>query len=165
MEYAKIIVKSDYEKRGDLVLRTYIRALKAIKPISDRLLDGDNAFIYGIIDDKGLFHEVFTGEVIDYRDYVSVDEDEMILVCIRNKEEKELFKAINLKTLFNKDIKLGFEISTMDDLAKDRAIESNAYDKFLSRINPYHRLNNGEVEDCNDFLHKIEELKKMKKKR
>ncbi len=163
MEYAKIIVKSDYEKRGDLVLRTYIRALKAIKPISDRLLDGDNAFIYGVIDDKGLFHEVFTGEVIGYSDYISVDEDEMILACIRNNEEKELLKAINLKTLFNYDKNLGFEISTMEDLAKDRAIEFTAYNNFLSPVNPYSRLSNGEVEDCNNFLRKIEKRKSLKK--
>ena len=33
MEYAKIIVKGDYNTRGDLVLRSYIRALIKIKAV------------------------------------------------------------------------------------------------------------------------------------
>ena len=70
MEYAKIVVKNNYEKRGDLVLRSYVRALRKIQ--EGRLLDGDNACIYGVIDDEKKFHELFTNIVIDYDDYVLV---------------------------------------------------------------------------------------------
>ena len=48
MSYAKITVKSDYEKRGDLVLRSYVRGLQKIE--ADLLLDNDKAYIYGIVD-------------------------------------------------------------------------------------------------------------------
>ena len=63
MKYAKIVVKNNYEKRGDLVLRSYIRALRKIN--EERLLDGENALIYGIIDDENKFHELFTDEIIE----------------------------------------------------------------------------------------------------
>ena len=55
---------------------------------------------------------------------------------------------------------LDLEISTMEDLARDRAIEFTAYDRLLSWINPYQRL--GEVEQksalnnaYNNFQYKL----------
>ena len=56
MNYAKIVVKSNYEKRGDLVLRSYIRAIKKLKVnallCNDLTSDIEKAYIYGEIKDE-----------------------------------------------------------------------------------------------------------------
>ena len=164
MKCAKIIVKSNYEKRGDLVLRSYVRALKKINAI--KFIDGDNAIIYGFLDDSGVFHEIFTNEVIDYDNYVSVLAEEIYHIINLPKELKDLIKKVNEKVLFDKTIDLGFEISTMEELAKDRAVELDAYDNCLSRINPYMRLsddNQHKYNAYNSLKIKTEEIKKMGK--
>ena len=161
MEYAKIIVKNNYEKRGDLVLRSYIRALQKAKV--GKFLDGENAVIYGFVNEEGLFHELYTGEVIDYDDYVEIIAEEMYRAFGLSDVEKELIKKLNEKILFGKDVTIDFEISSMEELAMDRKIEFDAYDIFLSRINPYQRLENNPrgYNDYNNFSRKIEEIKKM----
>lgn len=161
---AKIIVKNNYEKRGDLVLRSYIRALQKAK--IGKFLDGENAVIYGFIDDNGLFHELYTGEVIDYDGYVEIIAEEMYRAFGLSDVEKELIKKLNEKILFGKDVKIDLEISTSEDLAKDRSIEFDAYNNCLSRINPYMRLSENEQERYNaynSFETKLKEIKKMRK--
>ncbi len=168
MKCAKIIIKDNYEQRGDLVLRSYIRALKKAK--ANLLLDGNNGIIYGVVDEAGDFCEIFTSRVIDYDDYVTISPQEDIEFCkeisILSQEEMLLLKNIIENVLFNQNNELGFEVSSMEDLAKDRAIEFDAYDNFMSLINPYQRLNENDVQrynDYNNFLRKIEEIKVMKK--
>ena len=63
MSFARIKIKNNYEKRGDLVLRSYIRALKKAK--ANLLLDGDDAYVYGVVDKNGTFHELFTKETLN----------------------------------------------------------------------------------------------------
>ena len=164
MKYAKIVVKSNYEKRGDLVLRSYVRALKKVG--EKGFLDGDNAFIYGVIDDNNRFHELFTNEIIDYDNYVLVDVDEIFDAYYTRDEHYELLNKIMHKVLFDKNNNLDLEISTMEELAEDRSIEFDAYDSFLSRINPYMRLSSDNQElynAYNNFLYKIEQIKIMKR--
>ena len=164
MRYAKIIVKNNYEQRGDLVLRSYVRALKKIR--EGRLLDGDNAIIYGVINDDGKFYELFTNEVIDYDNYVYVDIEEIFDTYTMPNNRKELLKKLIEKVLFEKENDLNIEISTIEDLANDRAIEFDAYNNFLSRINPYMRLSEMEEKKYNaynSFIEKIKELKKISK--
>ncbi len=162
MKYAKIIIKSDYEKKGDLVLRSYIRALKKIN--ATILLDGDKGLIYGLVDKYGQFHELFTKKVIDYDDYCNATVDEFVNLSLLPAEKKELLRKVNERVLFNQDNDLDIEISTIEDLAKDRFIEFNAYNSFLSRINPYQKLgeNINQGDECNDFLHKLEAIKIIK---
>ena len=164
MRYAKILVKDNYEQRGDLVLRSYIRALKKIYDVF--LLNGDSAFIYGIVDDNNQFHEIFTNKVINYDDYFYADFFDLFGVINMPNNTRELYTKIMDKVLFGKENNFDFEISTIEELAKDRAIEFEAYNKFMSRINPYRRLNDDNQEgynDYNNFLRKIEEINIMKK--
>ena len=160
MKYAKIIVKNNYEKRGDLVLRSYIRAIK--KANAGKLLDGENALIYGVIDDNNNFHELFTNRVINYDNYVPVSIEELVEADIISDNKKALLKKIMDKVIFGERVDVGFEISSMEDLAKDRAVEFAAYDKFLTRINPYLRLSEYDNQDLynayNNFLYKVREV-------
>ena len=170
MEYSKIIVKNNYEKRGDLVLRSYIRALKRAGKAGELLLNNDEAFIFGVIDLNGNFHEIFTNNIIDYKDYSKLTSDEYNSLCgvfvDLSDEEVELLQAIMKKVLFKEKMDLNFEVSTMEELSQDRAIEASAYDNYLSRINPWQRLNEENAhthDDYNNFLRKIEEIKIMRK--
>ena len=92
MEYAKIIVKNNYEQRGDLVLRSYIRALRKVQ--EGRLLDGDNAAIYGVIGRDGQFYELFTNKVINYDEYVIVTIDEIFDVASMDESRKRMLNKI-----------------------------------------------------------------------
>ena len=168
MKCAKIVVKNNYEKKGDLVLRSYIRALRKVS--ADLLLDGDNAIIYGKVLDDGRFYELFTNMIID-SDYtlVSLDEANSFYDAFMDlsKEDVITIKSIIEKIIFDKNIELDFEVSSMEDLAKDRAIEFEAYDNYMSSINPYQRLNNDSDIDYNaynDFPCKVKEIRKMKEK-
>ena len=161
MEYAKIIVKNNYEKRGDLVLRSYIRAMRKIH--EGRLLDGDNAVIYGVVN-NGEFHELFTNRVINHSDYIYVNIDEIFDVAMIDKDRKLLLNKIMRKVLFNEKVNLDFEVSTMEELFSDRTVEIDAYEKRLSRIHPYARLNEGDPNnDYDNFFRKLEEIKEMKR--
>ena len=165
MKYAKIIVKNNYECRGDLVLRSYIRALEKVNAI--RFLENGNAVIYGVVDNDNTFYELLTNEIINIDNYVFVDVIELFDAEFMPDNIRDLMKKINEKILFGKDVELGFEVSTIEDLAKDRAIEFEAYDRYLSRINPYQRLtsdNMNSVNDYNNFLRKVEEVNIMRRK-
>ena len=161
MEYAKIIVKNNYEQRGDLVLRNYVRALRKLR--ASNFLDGRNALIYGIVDDNGEFYEMLTREKIDYDDYVLIDQEEYLKAF---SSKSDLLMKVMQKVLFNKDINLNMVISTVEDLAGDNMEEFNAYCDFYSRINPYHRLSEEKLNaynECNNFHRKLEEIKVMKR--
>lgn len=162
MEYAKITVKSEYEKRGDLVLRSYVRAVHLLN--INLLFDSNNAYIYGIVDDNGDFYEYFTGNFVDYCDYNIIDSSEYSQLLNINEDDKKLLTGLMDKVLFNKKNDLQLDIASVDELALDRKVEMDAYDKFLSRINPYNRLTNqtNYYNDYNNFLRKIFEIKKMK---
>ena len=163
MEYAKITVKSDYTKRGDLVLRSYIRALEKIE--ANEFLDNDMGFIYGIVNNDGKFYEFFTGKMIDYDDYEIISFDEYRKIVFLPQYEKELLKNVIEILLFQQKKDLELNCSTPIELAKDRAIEFAAFNNHLSLINPYHRLSDSDdsYKDYDNFLKKIEEIKKMKK--
>lgn len=161
MKYAKIIVKNNYEQRGDLVLRNYVRALKKIN--ATNFLDGTNALIYGIVDDNGEFYEMFTREKVDFDDYIVVDQKEYLNAF---SSKSDLLLKVMQKVLFNKDVDLNMVISTVEDLAGDNMEEFNAYCDFYSRINPYHRLNEEKpstYNECNNFRRKLNEIKTMKR--
>ena len=178
MEYAKMTIKSDYRQRGDLVLRSYIRAM--IKTLTPELLDINNdyeklinykgpylcdidkAYIYGIVDDKGVFYEIFTNNIIDYDDYQLVDAKEFNKIMSIPKGKRELLKKVIEKVLFKQENDLNIEISNTNELAVDRDVEFVAFDRCLSRINIYHRLGDNDCDDYDNFLRKLEEVKKIK---
>ena len=164
MKYAKIIVKNNYERRGDLVLRSYIRALKIVN--AERFLDGDSALIYGIVSENGNFFEMFTREKIDYDSYVIIDQEEYLKAYSSKGDIAELSNVVK-KVLFNKDVRLNISVSSIDELTMDNTIEYRAYLEGKSLINPFQRMNEFKPsaylhEECNNFLRKVEELKKLR---
>ncbi len=90
--------------------------------------------------------------------------DEIFDVATMEESRKGILNKIVRNVLFGEDIDLGFEVSTIEELARDRAIELDAYEKRLSRINPYQRLNQGDpTNDYNSFAHKIAEIKAIRR--
>lgn len=169
MCYAKIVVKDNYEKRGDLVLRSYIRAIKKLKV--NALLSNDltsnieKAFIYGEVRDNE-FHELLTDKVIDYKYYEKIPDNEIEIVrCLPIPKLYQMKKVFD-HVLFGKNNDLDIEVSTDEELAGDRIVELHAYDNFLSNINPFKRLseaNNGESYNAyNEFLYKIKMVSKIR---
>ena len=143
MEFAKIIVKDNYEKRYDLVLRSYLRALRKAGKAGNLLLNGNEAIIYGVLDKEGRFHELFTNIIIYLDEHSSLTQSEYESLCSifidLSDEEALVLQNIMEEVLFNKKSNLPFEVSTSSDLSEDRKIESDAYDRRLSGINPYQR--------------------------
>ena len=144
MDYAKILIKSNYEQRGDLVLRSYVRALKKVGEAGKLFLNGDEAFIFGVIDPEGRFHELFTNNIIDYSDHTKLTNSEYnslcdIFVSISDKDVEKLTALVE-SVLFDNKRDLGFEVSTMEELSKDIYVEFEAFNNYLSRINPFQRL-------------------------
>lgn len=171
MEYAKIIVKNNYEKRGDLVLRSYIRALKKIGKIGELLLNDDEGIIFGVVDLDGNFHEIFTNNIIDYNGHSSLTNIEYNNLCKifvdLSDEDVSLLQKIMESVLFDKKRDLGFDVSTMEELSSDCYIEFDAYNNYLSRINPFPKL--GSNDDMrlafafNILSFKIKAIKEMQK--
>ena len=171
MNYSRIVIKSNYEKRGDLVLRSYIRAVKKLKLnallCNDLLSHNEKAYIYGEIKEDNKFHEFITDKVIDFDNYELISDEEIEVI-----RQLPLSKLVQARTvfehvLFNKPYDGKLEISTMEDLANDRSVEFDGYDKFCSSINPYRRLSSNEdpilYNAYNNFLFKIKMLNRMKK--
>ncbi len=170
MSFARIIIKDNYEQRGDLVLRSYIRAVKKLKVnallCNDLLRDVEKAYIYGEIKEDNMFHEFFTDRVIDYDDYEEVTDDEIEVIRQLPLSKIYQVKQIFDNILFNRKYDGKIEISNEIELAKDRVIEEEAFSKFLSGINSYMRLgeknNKGVSNAYNNFLYKIKVAKKMR---
>ncbi len=174
MEYAKITVKRVYNKRGDLVLRSYIRALiksdipsllssdYGIEKYNGPYLNIDQAYIYGLVDESGLFHELFTGNIIDYSDYDFIDENEYNRLMSLPEDEKDIIRKIIEKVLFKKDNDLSIDVSNNQELSIDRDVESVAYDRCFSLINPLHCVEDESFDDYDNFLLKIKNIKKIK---
>jgi hypothetical protein len=107
MNYAKIIVKNEYENDGDLVLSNYI---EAIKKANINILLGLNlftnmetAFIFGIIKEDNRFHELFTDRIIDYDNYEIVPEDGVIPLRYLSKEEVVKIRQIMNRVIFTEE--------------------------------------------------------------
>ena len=166
-KYAKIIVKSKYDKRGDLVLRSYVRALNKVD--ETRLLSNDRntAYIYGTLDDNNRFHEFFTGEIIYFDEYVCVYTNEIVNIEYMSKKRKELMKKIVEKVLFKKTrIFLDFDITTPEEESEDHYVEFDAYENHLSLITPYPRLSPSQDQSdmmaYDSLVHKIDAIYTMR---
>lgn len=158
MKFAKIVLKNNYDKKGDLVLRSLIRAYDAIG-VNPVLLYHGEALIIGVVDGKdNLFHEVFTGNVIEYDDFdlISIAEFKSIFMSL-TLEKQELIKQVYEKMIFNmkkEDDYSSSEYEKIRNLARDREVEFRAYNNGLSFINPYEEPLNG----YNDLQYKCKKL-------
>ena len=151
MVLGKIIVKSDYENKGDLVYRPLVRAYLQNGFIN--FMQKDKVFLLGIIK-NGVFYELFTRKVIPTTKYeeISVHEFKSLIDSLSEEQIEELKMTIN-DSLSGNDTH-----STMEELATDRAVEFDAYNNDLSKINPYAEPLNG----YGDFEYKCKILEKKR---
>ena len=160
MKYAKIVIKNNYEKRGDLVLRSYLRALKRIN--ANLLLGENEAYVYGTVDENNKFHELLTGEVIEFDYFKTISEGDILRVLNLPIEELYKIKKCINSVLFGNGVDSD---SSIEEKAEDRYVEFDAYDKFLSRINPYERLSSDENQlmnfRYNHFPSKVKETNRI----
>ena len=152
MVLGKIVVKSNYEQKGDLVFRPLVRSYKSNG--FEAFINEDKALILGIVRDN-VFYELFTGEIIPYNNYEVIGSEEFdnLLDSLSCKEIRIMKKSIN-NVVFGIENSNRNEIS-LEEQAYDRAIEFNAYNHDLSKINPYEEPVNG----YNDFIYKCKVLK------
>jgi len=150
MIYYKIYLNNNYETQNEISNRPLERGY--IKTGAINLIN-DKPFLLVFIDQDMLVHEAFTGNylrmcyitgdennenILTFNDLVNfnfelVTPDEMSkFIALRNN--KNLKRAIR-KIIFNEENE--FEVSTMEELAEDRAIQAAAYEKNLTTINPY----------------------------
>lgn len=170
MDYARIVIKSNYEKRGDLVLRSYIRAIKKLKVnallCNDLTSDIEKAYIYGEIKDDGKFYELFSNRVIDCDNYEMVPDEEISFFRGIPLSKIYKIKKVIEYVLFNRKLEFDFEVSSAEELAEDRAVEFRAYNSLLSGINPYPRLGENDNKAINNaynnLQYKLKMIKKMK---
>ena len=154
MFLGKIVVKNNYEKKGDLVYRPLVRAYA--NNGLDSFIENDRVVLLGIVKDN-VFYEIFTWKPIYYSHYEKIDINELdsYISNISVENVKLLKKTIN-SFIFNKTDGFDYDTSSIEELAKDRAIEFNAYDHDLTDINPYEEPLNG----YNDFEYKCKVLEK-----
>lgn len=155
--YAKIIVKNNYESENDLVFRPLVRAYNLIG--SKTLIENGNALILGVIIDNK-FYELFTKKEINCDFYEDMSLlDVYYKVAAITKEESDNLHEVYNTLLFGEKSNISDNISTIEDLAMDRAIEFKAYNDGLTNHNVYSEPFNG----YNDFNFKLENLNKTKK--
>lgn len=156
MYLGKIVVKNNYEQKGDLVFRPLVRAYK--KNGLECFVEEDKAILLGIVRD-GIFYELFTWEPILYSNYELIDFDEFdsILNCLPIEKAGILKKTI-VSFVFNKTEEYFFDSNSIEELAMDRAVEFDAYNRDLTDINPYQEPFDGYT----DFEYKCKILEKNK---
>ena len=156
MKFAKIVVKYDYEEKGDLVFRPLKRIYEKMGFTS--FIDNDDTILLGIVRDND-FYELFTWKKIPFSIYQEIDLKEFYDIIDNFPMDKVslLKKTINA-LIFNKNKEILDNMYNIEDLARDRAVEFNAYDNHLTSINPYDEPLNG----YNDFSYKCKVLEKRK---
>ena len=154
MKFAKIVVKYDYEEKGDLVFRPLKRAYEKMQ--FSPLIENNNAILLGIVRDNN-FYELFTWKEIPFSKYQEIELEEFYNIIDNFSMDKVslLKKTINA-LIFNKNKEIDNSVYAIEELAKDRAIEFDAYDNDLTSINPYNEPLNG----YNDFSYKCKILEK-----
>ena len=159
MKYARIVVKNNYQEKGDLVLRELVRAFRKLK--LDSLIINDGIIIPGVVFDKGIVYIPFTEHSFEYHYYEDISEDEFKdIISSLSLEQQYLLNIIIRKYIFKENIEIE-DVSSMEDLSYDRMVELEAFDSGLSTINPYEI---GHLNDYNDFFVKCSESERVLKK-
>ena len=154
MFLGKIVVKNNYEKKGDLVFRPLIRAY--LNNGFDAFVKDDKAFLLGIVNND-VFYELFTWKAIPYSDYeiIDISEFDKILRDMPLEKARILKKMIN-NFVFDKRDESFYDPEALIENAKDRAVEFDAFNRNLTDINPYQEHLNG----YSDFSYKCKVLEK-----
>ncbi len=154
MVLAKIIVKNEYQEKGDLVYRPLIRVLKEYG--LNEIIEDDQAILLGMVQD-GVFYELSTWKEIPYANYQIISRDEFSeIIDHLSVENLHMLRRIINSLIFHRGDDIPFSVSMIEDLARDRGIEFAAYNKDLTAINPYEEPYDG----YNDFFYKCLVLKK-----
>lgn len=171
--FAKIIVKNDYQKKGDLVFRPLLRAYNEIG--AEALMERGNALLIGMVDRDGIFHELFTGNEFYCANYKEMDMGDIYEIT------RDLPKGINQKInnvinslIFKKKVEIkpndgivyeGInapdyqdELQKIKENDEDLKVEARAYENGLSLINPYDKEN---LNGYRDFLYKVSKLNEL----
>lgn len=171
--FAKVIVKNDYQKKGDLVFRPLLRAYNEIGVKA--LIERGNALLVGMVDRDGIFHELFTGNEFFCADYKEMDVGDIYEI----KKELSSEDIVNIQNVINRlifkkkvDVKQDDTIvyegvnapDYQDELQKikendeDLKVEAKAYQNGLSLIDPYDKEN---LNGYRDFLYKVSKLNEL----
>lgn len=158
MVFAKVNVRNEYKKRGDLVFRPLSRVYQKLGTVYNT--KDDVVPLIGVVYNN-VFYELTTWRIIEDVEYqvISINEFETILNNLRIDNLVKLREMINY-TVFNEQSKVDYGISSIEDLAKDRWVDFDGYNNSLTNVNPY-------LEPLNsycDFIYKCKMLKKMKEK-
>lgn len=153
MLFYKIFLDCPYDTENQIGNRPLYRGY--IKSGANELVEDGVPYILTYVDDGLFIREFFTTEFLRKANFcnlpyetpedfikfndlsrfriVPVDKDELFdLLSLR--KNKALLCAIQ-KALFN--LENDFELSSMEDLAADRAIQFDAYQQGLTTIDPY----------------------------
>ena len=142
-EVAKVLIKDHHDAREDLVSRPLVRALKKMKSNGvDNFITSNGIYLYGyVLDDK--FYEIFTGNLLDIDNlvYQIVPSGELLSkMKFLSKDEIRKIHALVSKLVFGSQENTDFmEISSLQELASDRASLFKEYNQDLSYINPYEK--------------------------
>ena len=160
MKYAVIPIEYTYRKQGDIVLRSYIRALKKAKIKGLMPFGNSFAFVIGEVDENGQFIEYFTKRIIPGAKYIFASKKVMDYILGEIPGDRDLINKIMLRCLFGESIDLSFELSTIEERDSDIKEENRAYELGYSTINPYE----GNLMDFDNFQAKMEKLNKSSNK-
>ncbi len=156
MVFGKIVVKEKYEREDDLVFRPLVRAFRKID--ADSFLTDNGCIIIGVIRD-GQFFELFTWRMIPYAQYEEIETEEFFkIIDGLSLDQLKIIKRVIRSCVFNDDVNMTFSASTIEELARDRAVEFDAFVHDLTPINPYEEP----YEGYNDFAYKCKKLQKVK---
>lgn len=153
MLFYKIFLDFPYDTENQIGNRPLLRGY--LKSGAEVLIEDGKPYILTYVDDGLFIREFFTTEFLRKgnfcnplyqmpEDFIKFNELSRFRIVPVDKEElfnllslrknKELLLVIQ-KALFN--IENDFEISTMEELAADRAIQFDAYQQGLTTIDPY----------------------------
>lgn len=151
MIFYKIYLINNFETENEISNRPLARGYEKVG--AQQELINEHPAIIVFIDSNMLVHEFYTGDFLRKYNITGDVKDSSILTFNDLSQfnfdlipEEEIGKYSSLrknlelrkviaKVIFNQDN--DFEVSTMEDLAEDRAIQFDAYNKGLTTINPY----------------------------
>ena len=140
MIYYKIYLCNNYETENEISNRPLERGYIKVGAIN---LINEKPFLLVFVDRDMLVHEFYTGAYLRMCNITGSDEDDSILTFndliqfnFESVNDSELQKSNKNRRGIRKEDN-DIEVSTMEELAQDRAIQSTAYDNNLTSINPY----------------------------
>lgn len=156
MFFAKIVVKNNYKEKGDLVYRPLLRVYAKLKTAYN-VMDDDVPLLGFVVDND--FFELTTWRKIPDAEYVIISKEEFETIISNLKiENLRLLRELIEFSIFNESSKIDYGISTIEDLILDRKIDYDAFNNFLTDINPYEES----ISEYNNFVHRCMILKNMK---